>query len=278
MPKKIDYAAMFTRRKDGRYMGYWHELDKDGHPTGPRHAIYDQDPEKLYLKIQTKESADAAVPTFETIAESWKSVRFEALSYKTVEAYAAPYRRLIDRFGDEPIDEIETRDVNAYLDSLARQGFAKRTVQLHRDMMGQIYSAAIADGLAKYNPCDHASMPKNLPAGTRGIAPEPAIEAVKRGVSEPFGLFAFLCLYAGLRRGEALALCYEDVDRKARVIHVTKSVEFVGNNPHLKDPKTKSGRRDVILLDVLADAIPNGKGYLFADDGKLLTRDQYRKR
>ena len=116
-------------------------------------------------------------------------------------------------------------------------------MQLHRDMMSQLYNYAIAEGLTRYNPCDHIAMPKGLAAGTRGIPSDEAIEAVKRGLDQPFGLFAYICLYAGLRRGECLALRYEDIDRRAQVIHVTKSVEYVSNNPHIKEPKTKAGCR-----------------------------------
>lgn len=86
-------------------------------------------------------------------------------------------------------------------------------------------------------------------------------------------------MYAGLRRGEALALKYEDIDREKSVIHVTKAVEFVGNNPHLKTPKTDSGVRNAILLDVLKGQIPKGEDYIFSrEDGELLTKTQYRKR
>ena len=47
MAKRIDYASMFTLKKDGRYQGYWHEPDKNGEPKGKRHAICDRetDPE-----------------------------------------------------------------------------------------------------------------------------------------------------------------------------------------------------------------------------------------
>ena len=44
--KKIDYASMYTRRKDGLYMGYWHD------ESGKRHAMYDRDPEALYNKLK----------------------------------------------------------------------------------------------------------------------------------------------------------------------------------------------------------------------------------
>lgn len=274
MAKKIDYASMYTLRSDGRYQGYYRDAQ------GKRHAVYDRDPELLYYKIAQKELPAKAAPlTFADAAERWKDKRFEELSYKSVEAYKPVFRRLTARFGEKRLDAVETRDVAAYLQFLAAQGYARRTVQLHRDMLSQIYNAAIADGLTRYNPCDHVEMPRNLAAGTRGMPDAAAIEAVKGGLDKPFGLFAFLCLYAGLRRGEALALRYEDVDRKTKRIYVRRSVVFVGNDPQLKEPKTRSGRRDVILLDVLADAIPTGKGYIFARaDGSLLSKSGYEKR
>lgn len=272
MPKKPDYAALYTLRADGRYQGYWRDAD------GRRHALCDRDPARLYARLAEKESAPDTPPaTVRDAADAWKNVRFEQLSYKTVEAYKPVYRRLTARFGAEVLEHVEARDVSAWLQALASEGYAKRTVQLHRDMLSQIYNYAIGAGLTKYNPVDHCAMPRGLAAGTRGIAPDAALEAVRDGARLPFGLFALVCLYAGLRRGEALALRYEDIDRAAGVIHVTKAVEFVGNVPRLKEPKTKSGRRDVLLLDVLAEALPlSGSGYLFpGDDGELLTKEAY---
>lgn len=274
MAKKIDFAALYTLRPDGRYQGYWRSAD------GKRHTVCDRDPERLHEKIAQKEREASKPPAvFVEVAEEWKDKRFPELSYKTVEAYNPVFRRVVARFGEVVLGDLEPSTVSAYLQALAARGYAKRTVQMHRDMIHQIYNYAIAEGLTCLNPCDHVEMPRGLPEGTRGIASDDAIAAVIASRDKPFGLFAYILLYSGLRRGELLALKYEDVDHELRLIHVRRAVEFVGNNPHVKQPKTKSGKRDVILLDVLADAIPKHKrGYLFADDGKLLTRDQYRKR
>ena len=133
-------------------------------------------------------------------------------------------------------------------------------------------------GTISVNPCAAVSMPRNLPTSRRELPEDAAIAAVK-AADGPFSLFAKICLYAGLRRGEVLALRYEDIDRAHGVIHVGKAVEYVGNNPHLKAPKTAAGNRDAILLDVLAKEIPKGKGLIFRrDDGGPLTKTQFRKR
>lgn len=268
MAKKINYAALFTRRADGRYVASFTE-------NGKRRYVYDRDPENLWHKLN--DPVEEKPLLFRDLAEDWERKHRERVSFKTAEAYAAPLRRLVDRFGDEP--EVSAQSIYAYLAELGKQGYSRRSVQMHRDVLNMIYNNAIVSGMEKNNPVAAVSLPRNLPTGKRELPEDAALAAVKGGRSAPFGLFALICLYAGLRRGEALALRYEDVDRKRGVIHITKAVEFVGNNPHIKSPKTKAGERDALLLDVLADMIPTGTGYIFCrEDGGLLTKTQYRKR
>lgn len=270
MAKKIDYAALYTLRKDGRYVGSY--TDSTG-----RHFVYDRNPERLWHKLNDPKAPERV--TFRQIAENWQAKHWERIGFKTAEAYTAPLRRLITRYGDIEASEVTAQDIFAYLSELGKQGYSRRSVQMHRDILNMIFNEAIVSGLLTVNPCSAVSMPRNLSSTRRELPDDDAIAAVKGGAAEPFGLFALVCLYAGLRRGEALALRYEDVDRAQRVIHVTKAVEFVGNNPHLKPPKTKAGARDALLLDVLADAIPKGEGLIFCrEDGGLLTKTQYRKR
>ncbi len=272
--KKPDYASMFTLRKDGRYQGYWHDKG------GSRHAIYDRDPERLYNKIREKEDGTPPPLTLEAAADAWEAKHAERIGAKTAETYNAPLRRIKDQFRGMPAEEVTAQDIQAFLSVLGKKGFSRRSVQMHRDILNMIYNDAIVSGGLRYNPCAATSLPRNLPAKKRELPPDAAIDAVRKAVDAPFGLFALVCLYGGLRRGEALALEYEDIDRKAGLIHVTKAVEFIGNNPHIKQPKTAAGTRDVPLLDPLAAALPDKKsGLLFPrEDGKPLTKTQYRKR
>lgn len=275
--KKKSYAGMFTLRKDGRYMGYWREPDRDGNPTGPRHAAYDRDPERLYRKIQALEAGDGPV-TFEQLADAWAARHLKRVASKTAEAYAAPLRRLKEHFSG-PADAVTAAEIQAYLVELGKRGYARRTVQMSRDVLNMIFNAAILDGRARVNPCAAVALPRNLAVTRRELPPDAAIEAVKASGDVPFGMFALICLYAGLRRGEVLALTHEDIDRAAKLIRVSKAIEYVGNEPRVKSTKTKAGVRDVPLLDPLATAIPPGKGLIFArEDGKPLTKTQYRKR
>lgn len=278
--KKLNYTDMFTLRADGRYMGYWHELDRDGKPKGKRHPIYDRDPEKLYQKIQDRESAVPPPLSFEEAATAWETKHWDRIGAKTAETYTAPLNRVKDKFSGLNADEVSAQEIQAFLADLGKQGFSRRSVQMHRDILSMIFNNAIVEGKLSFNPVSAVSLPKNLPSTKRELPEDAAIEAVKRGADAPFGLFALICLYTGLRRGEVLALRYEDIDRKNKTISVSKAVEYTSNTPSLKEPKTKAGIRTVPLLDPLEKALPNNaSGLIFhREDGGLLTKTQYRKR
>lgn len=272
MPKKINYASLYTLRSDGRYMGYWRDKD------GKRHAAYDKDPEVLHHKLELKEAPPR--PKFSEIADAWLTDHTEQVGFKTAESYNAPLRRILDRFGDEYPEDITASQISAFLYALAGQDYSRRSVQLHRDILNMVFNHAIVAGHLRVNPCTAVSLPRGLRSGKRTLPSDPAIDAIRQNPDVPFALFALICLYAGLRRGEVLALRYDDIDRAAHVIHVTKAVEFISNQPQIKTPKTEAGVRDVILLNVLADLIPqDGSGYIFSDDkGRPLTKTMFRKR
>lgn len=278
--KKPDYAAMYTLRADGRYMGYWRELDKYGEATGKRHAIYDRDPEKLYRKIQEKENPEPVVLSFDAAADAWAEKHWARIGAKTAETYRAPLSRVKSEFSGDAASEVTAQRIQAFLAELGKQGFSRRSVQMHRDVLNMIFNDAILEGRLSFNPVSAVSLPRNLPVKKRTLPDDAAIEAVKAGADAPFGLFALICLYTGLRRGEVLALRYEDIDRQRGVVNVSRAVEYVSNTPAIKSPKTEAGYRSVPLLAPLAAALPaSGSGLIFCrEDGGLLTKTQYRKR
>ena len=220
---------------------------------------------QMMLFVETKNKAK----TFKDCAERWRDEHEPELSYKTWQGYKPHYKRAIDEFGEYGIGEISTADVQLYITRLSKKGYSFKTVKHGLNIVSMIFDNAIMNKDANSNPCNYVKIPSNLPKKERELPADAEIEKVKNSLNCHFGSFAYLLLHTGIRRGEALALRSEDIDFDKKIIHITKSVYYKSNRPELKAPKTKSGVRDVYLLDNLIPILKNKKGYIFGGDSPM---------
>lgn len=258
-----------TRRPDGRFQ-------ESITINGKRKFFYGKTKAEVLSKIRAYQEKQELGATVSEIADKWEDEHSANVAYKTAESYKAPIRRIVDAFGESPIKEITSNQIQIFINQIARAGFARRTVQLHLDVLRMIFDYAILHGDLTNNPCAVVSLPRNLKATKRELPTDNDIKLVIENVNHPFGLFPFLLLYTGLRRGEALALTYEDI--KNGMITVNKSLSFNVNKPVIKETKTVAGTRTVILPDAVKKYIGRGKGYIFNNNGEPLTQIAFRRR
>ena len=246
---------------------------------GKRKAFYGKTNAAVKKKMAEFSAEKDAGGRFWAAADAWDLYHATQTTYNANKVYAAPLKRAKEHFGNRYLKDLTADEVQAWIRMLANQGYARRTVQLHLDMLRMIMDYAITrpgSGLV-YNPCAAVRLPSGLPQTRRLPPTDEQLALVTPDAESEMGLFAFFLLYTGLRRGELLALRWEDIDRQAKTISVTKSVYYEGNQPLIKTPKTEAGNRVVDLLDILDEVLPEGKtGYVFGGE-KPLTKIQFRK-
>lgn len=265
----------YHRRADGLL-----EATRTDPRTGKRIHFYGHTDREIDRQIMEYSERAEHGRTFQEVAEEWETVHFPTLAANTLKSYRPAYKRAVERFRDEYIRRIRPQDVKAFINSFARNGMAKKTVTTQLLILNLICSYAVEIGDLDVSPCDHISIPKNLPQSRRDAA---SPEDEKRVKANPnVWLLPFLILYTGLRRGEALALTHDDFDFDDATIRVSKSVYYDGTTePKIKQPKTAAGVRTVPILDPLMQQLPRRwKGYLFSEDGGKtpLTEYQYQVR
>ena len=171
------------------------------------------------------------------------------------------------RHGKKKISDVTAVDVSNHLTAAKAKGYSATVVNTIRSLYRMIFDHAIASDLAMFNPVISVKLPKGLKRGKRTAPTDEQIKVIFNSVHKPFGLFPLLLLCTGLRKSEALALTWDDIDLEKMEISVTKSLEFrSGGIPAFKSPKTEAGVRVVPIVDVLG-------GYL--EKAKFLSKSPY---
>lgn len=245
--------------------------------------IYAHSEEELLFKIKkARAEAEQAIeralnPTFAMVADEWAEAHEAEVGYYTMNGYKAPIKNLKEEFGNKLIKEITSMDIQRFINEYGKKGYAKHTIALRKIVASLIFDYAILKDLIKTNPVTVVKTPKNAVVNKRKLPNDKDIEKVKQSVDATFGLFAYLILYTGCRRGEALALTYEDIDFTNNTIDINKVVVFENRKPKVYNrAKSKDGIRTIPLLTPLKNVLSQNKtGYIFNDDGKLLTLSQF---
>lgn len=255
------------KRKDG----LWQEKLRI---NGKDKYFYAKTRSELLKKIQNHKEKEDRGELFETVADEWWDRHSPTLAANTLRSYRPAYNRAKETFSGQYIKYITYRDIQKYLDSMKKKYPSLKVKQTQRLVFNGIFKYARKMGYIEVIQTDGLEC-----SGTktkRGTPSTQCIDAIKKGINCTFGLFPLAILYTGLRRGEALALDYEDIDRKNNLIYVSKSVYYINNKPYIKEPKTEAGKRAVPLLAPLKAVLPKHKsGHLFSDeDGNLLKEYQ----
>lgn len=247
------------KRKDGR----WQEQIKLPGMNKAKY-FYGKTQAEVKKKIAAWRQDQERGPLLSTVADEWQSWHETQISPSSVNAYNQPVKDVQEYFAGKYITEIHADEVDAFLRWLAAKGLAKKTVQQRRDVLNMIYDYAILHRMCDHNPCGPVKMPKGLKSKRREPPEEEVLQAVENAEKKDGGLFAYILLYTGLRRGELLGLRWDDIDLQAGVINVRRSVYYLGGSPRLKTPKTEAGERRVWIVDKLQPVFSKpGKGYIF---------------
>lgn len=107
--------------------------------------------------------------------------------------------------------------------------------------------AAVKWGRVGRNVADAATPPKPQRKEARYLTPEQAAELLKVAEGHWMEPILALALGTGIRRGEILALRWEDVDLEAGTAGVFRSLVPTKDGFRIQEPKTARGRRTVAL-------------------------------
>ena len=168
------------------------------------------------------------------------------------------YQHIIPALGGIQLDKLTTGDIQGFYTDLKKNGRLLRTElygeglsdQTARGIHTTLHAAldrAVEEKLLFRNPADRCKLPPAKSREMKVLTPEEMqrllIQAREDGCYE----LLLLELSTGLRRGEILALQWDDLNLRTGALRVERQVHRVKGELVVSPPKTKAGNRTVIL-------------------------------
>lgn len=243
MPTKI------ALRADGRFQ---ERLRVDGKYK----YFYGQTQREARAKMEAFiRNMDKPKPREEMTVREWaeKWLAGSSPSEKARKRNAIYIKKIVKALGDKALTDIRKSDVTALANSAAQRSFSySRTM---KSVTCRLFSDALDDGLIIRDPCRGVKWGYAKKGTHRALEDWEKAHIAEHWLEHRCGIWALLMLYAGLRRGEMLALTWEDIDWEHDTININKAYSFEGNTAILGSTKTNAGNRIVPLPSILRDAL-----------------------
>jgi integrase len=167
-----------------------------------------------------------------------------------VRAYEAAWRlRLEPEFGRFKLSAVTRNDVQDLVDGLRAQGLNPSTIGTTLNLLRNIYRRAVTRGEVSINPTAGLEMPAVRGRRDRIASPDEGARLLAALAPGDRALWA-TAMYAGLRRGELMALRIDDVDLAAGKIHVRRGWDA---KDHVEIATKSRKERRVPVAAVLRD-------------------------
>jgi integrase len=204
--------------------------------------------------------------------------RADALEIEQSSAFA--YSRLVELYikpalGHIPLQRLTVGDVTAFKANLIAKGGVRKknlspaTIAKVMAVLSSALDYAYECGYINENVCRRVKRGKVkvAPRKVKVLNEAQTVQLIATARGSELYLPIIIAATTGMRRGEILALTWQDVDFEQGVIHVTQALAEVRGNVIVKGPKSYAGVRDITMPKLLMEELRlhRGEGNVCAD-------------
>jgi integrase len=244
------------QRTDGRWQILLRDADEDG--VSRRYTVNGitaKDAQGQGRRDQ--ETATGQSPrqdrkiTLGEFACEWIESTLEASDRKatTKAMYATITRKHIvnAKIGAKPLDKLRPSHIDAWKVELQGRGLSESTISTAYTILRALLDRAVRDRALAQNPAHAVRRPKVTATEAAYLKPKQVRSLLAAAEGSRYAPLFALLVNTGLRRGEALALHWSDVDLDEKLLRVRGTLARVDGELIVTETKTPKSRRAVPL-------------------------------
>ncbi len=267
--KRSNGEGTIFKRKDGRWCGAYY----DEQPIPKRHFVYGKTQKEVRQKLKEKSSTTHNVPKKDIrVLEEWvlhyiENYKKNEIKKTTLDTYMVFWRKHIHEssIGKIKLDRLSSDILQKYYNEKIADGYNVKTVKHVKVLINSALEQAVKLHLIKENVNRYTTLPKKTVYEGRVLNVQEVQTILTQARQEELFPIIVLTMYTGLRKGEVMALKWENVDFEKKELHVEGNLCRVeigadsnGKIKHgyeIMEPKTKRSRRTIPLLDTAIDVL-----------------------
>lgn len=182
------------------------------------------------------------------------------VGYKTkINCYIKP------ALGDVLLKSLRTEHIQRLVNDMLENDLSPKSIREVYNNINAALKKAVLLRMIQYNPCEGVVLPKlkRYKAKVYDIKKIHDLLDIAQGTD--MYLPILLCVTAGLRRGELLALRWQDIDFEKNMLSVRKNMVRGEKSYVIKAPKTEAGIRDITLGEEVMQELHKAKVQYFKD-------------
>ncbi len=200
-----------------------------------------------------------AHPTVEHFIKHWLANLTETANASTSIRYEQVVRlHIIPELGSLYLEKLTPQHLTTFYNKKIEEGLSANTIQLLHTCLYQTLTQAIQEGYVEHNTCEEVALPKKAYNVIHPLTKEQARHFLKVIRGHQFEALFTLALATGMRRGELLALKWQDLDLVAGVLQVCRTFNQKQTQEIIYaegGPKANSSRRSIIIAPFALDPL-----------------------
>lgn len=164
--------------------------------------------------------------------------------------------------GHIQLQKLTPQQVQVFYTSMINEGLSAKTVHLIHAVLHKALDHAIKWGIITHNVCNSVSLPRKARYEIQPLTSEQCQILLLVAQGHRFEGLLTLAIATGMRRGELLALRWQDVDLELRTLQVRRTVDWLPKLGFVEtEPKTTKGIRQIVLPQFVVKALQKQRKY-----------------
>lgn len=295
MGKRSNGEGTIFKRKDGRWCGAYFDEQFN------RHFVYGRTQTEVKRKLKEKQE-DRTIKCKPYLFQEWileflQNYKKNELKATTYDSYMFRYRKHIlnTQLGMTKLENVKAANLQQYYNEKLKEGYSSKYVRSIEVIFNIALDRAFKLKMIPENPNIFTTLPPKEKYEAKVLTREEVERIVAEAKEEELYPIVVTTVYTGMRKGEVMALNWENVDFKERKIYVRNSLCRVYDEQPDEDgryrvsykilePKTKKSIRMIPMLDEVYDALVEQKrrqefqkatqGEKYRDQGLVFTDEK----